>query len=144
MGGVIANRPRNEQEALESYGRNLGIAFQLVDDGLDYSGKQADLGKAIGDDFRERKITLPVVLSFRRGTEKERLFWKRVMETGDQTADDFEHAAQLMERHGALVDTIERAKHYGSIACDALAIFPDSEWKEALTEAVAFCISRAH
>ncbi len=144
VGGVIANRPRNEQEALESYGRNLGIAFQLVDDALDYSGKQAELGKAIGDDFRERKITLPVVLSFRRGAAEERKFWKRVMEEGDQAPDDLIYATKLMERHGALADTAERARHYGSIACDALAIFPDSEWKTALLEAVAFCISRAH
>ncbi|MEP6826614.1 MAG: polyprenyl synthetase family protein, partial [Aestuariivirga sp.] len=144
VGGVIANRPRNEQEALESYGRNLGIAFQLVDDALDYSGKQADLGKAVGDDFRERKITLPVVLAFRRGAEKERNFWKRVMEQGDQTADDLAYATKLMKRHNALSDTNERARHYGSMACDALAIFPDSELKDALTEAVAFCISRAH
>ena len=144
VGGVIAARPRNEQEALESYGRNLGIAFQLVDDALDYSGNQADLGKAVGDDFRERKITLPVVLAFRRGAEKERNFWKRVMEQGDQTADDLAYATKLMVRHNALSDTNERARHYGSMACDALAIFPDSEWKDALTEAVAFCISRAH
>ena len=144
VGGVIAGRPRNEQEALESYGRNLGIAFQLVDDALDYSGKQADLGKSVGDDFRERKITLPVVLAFRRGAEKERSFWKRVMEQGDQTADDLAHATNLMVKHNALSDTNERARHYGSMACDALAIFPDSEWKDALTEAVAFCISRAH
>ena len=144
VGGVIAARPRNEQEALESYGRNLGIAFQLVDDALDYSGKQAELGKSVGDDFRERKITLPIVLAFRRGAEKERNFWKRVMEQGDQTADDLAYATKLMERHNALSDTNERARHYGSMACDALAIFPASEWKDALTEAVAFCISRAH
>ena len=144
VGGVIANRPRNEQEALESYGRNLGIAFQLVDDALDYSGKQADLGKSVGDDFRERKITLPVVLAFRRGAEKERNFWKRVMEQGDQTADDLAYATKLMEHHSALSDTNDRARHYGSMACDALAIFPASEWKDALTEAVAFCIARAH
>ncbi len=144
VGGVIAGRPRNEQEALESYGRNLGNAFQLVDDALDYSGKQAELGKSVGDDFRERKITLPVVLSFRRGNEKERTFWKRVMEQGEQTADDLTYATKLMKRHNALGDTVERARHYGSIAVDALAIFPDSEWKEAMIDAVAFCISRAH
>jgi octaprenyl-diphosphate synthase len=144
VGGVIAGRPRNEQEALESYGRNLGNAFQLVDDALDYSGKQAELGKSVGDDFRERKITLPVVLSFRRGNEKERTFWKRVMEQGEQTLDDLSFATKLMKRHNALGDTVERARHYGSIAVDALAIFPDSEWKEAMIDAVAFCISRAH
>ncbi len=144
VGGIIASRPRAEQEALESYGRNLGIAFQLVDDALDYSGKQAQLGKNIGDDFRERKITLPVVIAFRRGEKEERNFWKRTLEEGNQTPDDLVYAQKLMERHGALNVTTERARHYGDIACDALAIFPESEWKAALLEAVAFCISRAH
>ncbi len=143
VGAVIAVRPRAEQEALESYGRNLGIAFQLVDDALDYSGKQAQLGKSVGDDFRERKITLPVVLAFRRGEKEERNFWKRTLEEGNQTPDDLVYAQKLMERHGAVADTLERARHYGDIACDALAIFPDSRWKSALLEAVAFCISRA-
>ncbi len=144
VGGVIANRPRGEEQALQSYGRNLGIAFQLVDDALDYGGSKASLGKNTGDDFRERKITLPVVLSFRRGSEKERNFWKRTLEAGEQTADDLGYAQKLMKKHNAIADTIERARHYGDIACDALAIFPDSEWKAALMEAVAFCISRAH
>jgi octaprenyl-diphosphate synthase len=144
VGGVIAARPRAEQEALESYGRNLGIAFQLVDDALDYSGRQALLGKSVGDDFRERKITLPVVLAFRRGEKEERNFWKRTLEEGNQTPDDLIYAQKLMERHGAINDTLDRASHYGDIACDALAIFPDSEWKSALLEAVAFCIARAH
>lgn len=144
VGAVIAARPRNEQEALESYGRNLGIAFQLIDDALDYAGNKADLGKSVGDDFRERKITLPVVLAFRRGGDKERTFWKRVMEDGQQTPDDLTYATKLMERHSAIKDTVERARHYGSIAVDALAIFPDNVWKEALVEAVAFCIARAH
>jgi octaprenyl-diphosphate synthase len=144
VGGVIAGKPRDAQEALDSFGRNLGIAFQLVDDALDYSGKAASLGKDVGDDFRERKITLPVVLSFRRGTQEERNFWKRTLEDGDQTADDLIYATKLMERHGAIADTIDRARHYGAMACDALAIFPDSEWKSALLESVAFCISRAH
>ena len=144
VGGVIAAKPRNEQEALESFGRNLGIAFQLVDDALDYSGKAANLGKEVGDDFRERKITLPVVLSFRRGSQEERNFWKRCLEDGEQSPDDLLYATKLMERHGALSDTVDRARHYGAMACDALAIFPDSEWKAALLESVAFCISRAH
>lgn len=143
VGGVIAGRPRDEQAALESYGRNLGIVFQLVDDALDYSGKQDSLGKSVGDDFRERKITLPVVLSFRRGSKEERNFWKRTLEDGNQTDDDLIYAQKLMAKHGAIADTIERANHYGDIARDALAIFPDSKWKSALLEAVDFCIVRA-
>ncbi|MFO1122677.1 MAG: polyprenyl synthetase family protein [Hyphomicrobiales bacterium] len=144
VGAVVAGRPREEQAALESYGRNLGIAFQLIDDALDYAGSTEKLGKGVGDDFRERKITLPVVLSYRRGSKEERSFWKRTLEDGNQTDDDLGYAKKLMERHGAIADTIERANHYGDIARDALAIFPDSEWKSSLLEAVEFCVSRAH
>jgi octaprenyl-diphosphate synthase len=144
VGAVIADRPREEQLALQSYGRNLGIAFQLVDDALDYSGDSAALGKSVGDDFRERKITLPVVLSYRRGSELERKFWTRTLQDGEQAADDLIYAQKLMAKHGSVAKTIERARHYGDIACDALAIFPDSAWKEALLEAVEFCIARRH
>ena len=111
---------------------------------LDYSGTTESLGKDVGDDFRERKITLPVVLSYRRGAPEERNFWKRTLEDGDQTDDDFGYARKLMERHGAIADTIDRANHYGDIARDALAIFPDSTLKDALLEAVDFCVSRAY
>ena len=89
-------------------------------------------------------ITLPVVLSFRRGSKEERSFWKRTLEEGNQTDDDLVYAKKLMERHRALDDTVERANHYGDIARDALAIFPDSGWKAALLEAVDFCVARAY
>ena len=144
VGAIVAGRSQAEREALESYGRNLGIAFQLVDDALDYSGKQAQLGKSVGDDFREGKITLPVVLSYRRGDDRQREFWKRVMEQGDQRDGDLDHAIQLMNQHGALDDTIDRARHYGAIARDALEIFPDSDYKSALVDAIGFSVARAH
>ncbi|MDX1716284.1 MAG: polyprenyl synthetase family protein [Anderseniella sp.] len=144
VGAIVAERNNAEREALESYGRNLGIAFQLVDDALDYSGKQAQLGKSVGDDFREGKITLPVVLSYRRGDDIEREFWKRVMEQGEQHDGDLEHAFKLMNQHNAIEDTIERARHYGAIARDALEIFPDSEHKSALVDAIGFSVARAH
>ena len=91
---------------------NLGIAFQLVDDALDYGGKAAKLGKNVGDDFREGKITLPVVLSYRRGSETERAFWRRTLEQGEATDADLTEAVSLMARHRALEDTIQRARHY--------------------------------
>ncbi len=144
VGAVISNRPRNDEDALESYGRNLGIAFQLVDDALDYSGTRAALGKSVGDDFRERKITLPVILAFRRGGTEERNFWKRTLEEGNQTNDDLIYAQKLLDRHGALTETLDRARHYGQIAKDGLATFADGPWKAALNEAVDFCISRSH
>jgi octaprenyl-diphosphate synthase len=142
VGGVIANRPKSETAALRSYGRNLGLAFQLVDDALDYSGEPSMLGKSVGDDFREGKITLPVVLGYRRGNERERAFWLRTLQAGEIREDDLTEAMALMQKHHALSDTVERARHYGAIARDALAIFPDSDAKAALLEAVAFCVDR--
>jgi len=144
IGALVAERPKVEEEALEAYGMNLGITFQLIDDVLDYSASQAKLGKTIGDDFREGKITLPVILAFRRGDEAEREFWRRTMERLDQNAGDLERATQLMDKHGAIADSIERARHYGAIARDAMGIFDAGPEKQALTEAIDFCINRAH
>jgi octaprenyl-diphosphate synthase len=144
VGPALGARPKDEQSACRSFGMNLGIAFQLVDDALDYGGKAAKLGKNVGDDFREGKITLPVVLSFRRGSESERGFWRRALEKGDASADDLEQAVALMAKHRALEDTIQRARHYGAIAKDALALFPASPMKAALEETVEFCIARSN
>ena len=144
VGAAIASRPSEEQAALRSYGKNLGIAFQLVDDALDYAGDSNRLGKSVGDDFREGKITLPVILCFRRGNETERSFWKRVLTDGQINDGDLEHALGLMKKHKAIEVTLERARHYGSMAHDALAIFKDCPPKTALLDTVAFCIARAH
>jgi len=144
IGAVVADRPKVEEEGLETYGLNLGIAFQLIDDMLDYSAKQAELGKTIGDDFKEGKITLPIILAFHRGNEEERDFWQRTTEKLEQTDDDLEHAIELMEKHNALSDTVERARHYGAIGRDALGIFPDKPEKAALIDLIGFCIDRAY
>jgi octaprenyl-diphosphate synthase len=144
VGPVLAGRPKAEQAACRSFGMNLGTAFQLVDDALDYGGVAQKLGKNVGDDFREGKITLPVVLAYRRGSEDERRFWKRTIETKEINPDDLDMALGLMSKHRALEDTIKRALHYGSIARDALALFPESPMKDALEQAVDFTIARSH
>jgi len=144
VGAAIAERPAQERAALKSYGRNLGIAFQLIDDALDYSGDSARMGKSVGDDFREGKITLPVILCFRRGNDEERAFWTRTLSEGEIRDGDLEHAIQLMRRHNAIEATIERARHYGDIARDALAIFGSNATARALTEVIRFCIGRAN
>jgi octaprenyl-diphosphate synthase len=144
VGPVLANRPKAEQTACRSVGMNLGIAFQLVDDVLDYGGKSAKLGKNVGDDFREGKITLPVVLAFRRGNDSERAFWIKALERGEIGDGDLEHAVGLMTKHRALEDTMNRAQHYGAMAVDALALFPSSPMKTALEQVVAFCLARSH
>ena len=144
IGAVVADRPMAEEKALDSYGKNLGIAFQLVDDMLDYSAKQATLGKTVGDDFREGKITLPIVLAFRRGSADERAFWRRTMEELTQEEGDLDRAIGLLAKHRALEDTLDRARYYGAMARDALALFPDNAAKEALLGIVDFCIERAY
>ena len=144
VGPTLAGRNKAEQAACRSFGMNLGVAFQLVDDALDYGGAAQKLGKNVGDDFREGKVTLPVVLAFRRGGDAERDFWRRTLERGEATDADLEHAIGLMTKHRALEDTLGRAQHYGAIARDALALFPDSAMKSALTGAVDFCITRTH
>lgn len=142
IGAVVAERPAAEEDALRSYGMNLGIAFQLVDDVLDYSAAQARLGKTIGDDFREGKITLPIVLAFRRGDDEERAFWRRTMEDLDQGDGDLERAIELMNKHDALHDSVERARHYVSVARDALGLFPASPVKRALLDVLEFVVDR--
>lgn len=142
IGAVVAARPVAEEEALRTYGLNLGIAFQIVDDVLDYSADQAILGKTIGDDFREGKITLPVILSIHRGNEAERAFWHRTINDQNQREGDLAFALDIMRRHGTLQDCIERARHYGAIARDSLGLFPDSAYKSAMLDIVDFTINR--
>ncbi|THD45840.1 MAG: polyprenyl synthetase family protein [Bradyrhizobium sp.] len=144
VGPILAGRGKAEIEACRGYGANLGIAFQLIDDALDYGGSAAKLGKNVGDDFREGKITLPVVLSFRRGSIEDREFWRRTLERGEITDGDLEIALALMKKHRALEDTVERARHYGAMARDALELFAASPWKHALRDAVDFAVQRAH
>jgi octaprenyl-diphosphate synthase len=144
IGAVVSERPLVEDEALDTFGLNLGIAFQLIDDVLDYSAKQAQLGKSIGDDFREGKITLPIILAFRRGNDDERTFWRRTLEDLKQEDKDLDTALSYLEKHNALTDTVERARHYGAIARDTLGIFPDNPEKKALIHLIEFCIDRAY
>jgi octaprenyl-diphosphate synthase len=144
VGAQVAGAARAEEEALDCYGLNLGIAFQLVDDALDYASQSATMGKAVGDDFRDGKITLPVILAYRRGTEIEREFWRRTLEEQQQKDGDLEHATALLQRHRAIEDTVERARHYGAIARDALGIFAEGAAKRALLEAIDFAIERAY
>lgn len=144
VGAVVAERPEEEATALSGYGRKLGIAFQLVDDILDYSAKQAELGKTVGDDFREGKITLPVVLAFQRGDAEEQAFWRRCLEDLEQDEADIGHAMELMRRHGALEDSMAEAKSYGESAKADLAVFPEGPYKASLLEAVDFCLDRLY
>jgi octaprenyl-diphosphate synthase len=144
IGALVAARAEAEEQALESFGRNLGIAFQLIDDMLDYSAQQSELGKSIGDDFRDGKITLPVVLALRAADTREREFWRRTLEDTEQREGDLEHAIELMRRHGTLAATLERAREYGAAARRALSSFRDSPERQALDEVIEFCLERGY
>jgi octaprenyl-diphosphate synthase len=141
---VVAEADEKAELALEAYGRNLGIAFQLVDDVIDYASDAATMGKGVGDDFRDGKMTLPVILAYARGSDEERTFWREAI-SGARTADeDLARAIALVRSSQALTDTIERARHYARRAIDALAAFPNGRAKAALTEAAEFAVARAY
>lgn len=144
VGPILAGSPKAVRSAFRSYGTNLGMAFQLVDDALDYGGSKSDLGKNVGDDFLEGKITLPVLLAYRRGNEEERTFWREAMESDRGDEAKLARAIELLRKHGAIDDTVKRAHHYGEVARDALAALPDDEWKSALLDVVDFCVSRVN
>ncbi|MEP0942716.1 MAG: polyprenyl synthetase family protein [Rhizobiaceae bacterium] len=142
VGPILAGSEKPVRDAFRSYGMNLGLAFQLIDDALDYGGSKADLGKNVGDDFFEGKITLPVLLAYRRGNAEEQEFWRKSMESDQADQEALAHAMELLAKHGAIPDTVARARHYGEIARDALAPLPASDYKAALLEVVEFCVSR--
>jgi len=141
---VVAEADEKAEAALDSYGKHLGIAFQLTDDVIDYASDAETMGKGVGDDFRDGKMTLPLILAYARGNAEDRAFWRAAV-SGERVSDeDLAHATRLMRSTDALADTIERARHYGRRAIDALAGFPAGKARSALTEAVEFAIARAY
>ena len=142
IAAVVAEKSEAEERALEDYGRNLGIAFQLVDDAMDYDSEAGEMGKGKGDDFREGKMTLPVILAYARGTEEEREFWRAAI-SGHRTSDaDLAHAVELIGRHDTVNATSERARHFAQRAIDAIAGFPAGAARSAMAEAAEFAVYR--
>ncbi len=143
ISAVVAERDEKVEDALDSYGRYLGIAFQLVDDAIDYVSDEQTMGKDTGDDFRDGKITLPVILAYARGDDQARAFWKDAMEGRRVSDDDLLHAKQLLQQTDAIADTLAKARFYGQQAIDTLGAFPNGQAKAALIEAVEFAVARA-
>ena len=144
IAAVVAERREDEEAALDAYGRNLGIAFQLVDDAIDYVSDAQVMGKDAGDDFRDGNVTLPVILAYARGTAEDRAFWEAAI-AGRRVADaDLAQAVALIRRTHAVDDTLARARHYGQRAIDALGAFPAGAARAAMVEAVEFAIARAY
>jgi octaprenyl-diphosphate synthase len=142
VGAVVGEQGAADEDALSDYGMSLGIAFQLVDDALDYAADQAVLGKTVGDDFREGKITLPVLIAFQAGNAEDRAFWTRTIEASEQTDADLEHAMLLMARSGAIQATLDRAAGFADQAKTALARFAETPIRTALMGVADYTISR--
>jgi octaprenyl-diphosphate synthase len=144
IAAVVAEREEAAETALDRYGRNLGIAFQLIDDAIDYASDAETMGKGVGDDFRDGKVTLPVILAYARAGSEDRDFLREAIQ-GDRIGDeDLARATRLLRETGALDDTLARARTYGQRAIDALGPFPAGRAKAALVEAVEFAIARAY
>jgi len=139
---VIAGRPKEERAALRDYGLKLGLAFQLVDDALDYGGFESALGKSVGDDFREGKMTLPVIRAVEAADKTEAEFWHRVIVEREQTEVDFETAISLLRKTGALDSTMELARQYAREAREALSVFEASAWRETLEDLADYVVER--
>ncbi|HWA22818.1 MAG TPA: polyprenyl synthetase family protein [Caulobacterales bacterium] len=145
VGAMAAGKPGGPADALADYGRALGLAFQLVDDALDYGGRAATMGKNVGDDFREGKITMPVIFAREAGDDEERAFWRRVMSAPQkQEDDDFDRALALLRERNGINRTLEAAREYAVTAQRALAGAPDNDFKTALTDLADFVVDRAY
>ncbi|MFC3060515.1 polyprenyl synthetase family protein [Paenirhodobacter populi] len=142
VGAVIAAAPEDQVKALYDYGDSLGIAFQMADDLLDYGGSTVSIGKNVGDDFRERKLTLPVIKAVAKADAEERAFWSRVIEQGDQRDGDLDHALELMHRHGALEATRAEALGWSERARHALRLLPDQPLRGMLADLADYVVER--
>lgn len=143
---VLAGRSDEERDALRTFGLKLGLAFQLVDDALDYGGREAALGKSVGDDFREGKMTWPVIRALeqakRENNDAEIAFWRKVIVEHDQDDLDLQRAVSILRRTQALDETIQMARRFSVEAIEALDIFPASEIRDCLQDLAAFVVSR--
>ena len=142
--GAMSAGGEAHAHAFATYGKNLGLAFQIIDDVLDYGGTTSVIGKSVGDDFRECKITLPVIIAKRRGSDEDRAFWERAMNPDTQVDADLAHAVHLIRATGAAEATVHEAEAYAALAKGALRPLPESPYRDALEELADFCVSRAY
>jgi octaprenyl-diphosphate synthase len=143
LGAVVTDREEWEPR-LRGFGLNLGIAFQMMDDALDYSAKQEALGKSIGDDFRDGKITLPVIHAYANGDAKQRAFWERTLEQEEQREEDLATALSYIHQHHGVEHTVATARHYCDLALSQIESLPESDEKAALIEIADFCVNREY
>ena len=145
VGAIVSDQSNKERDALKNFGLNLGNAFQIIDDILDYtSNNKRQFGKNIGSDFKSGKMSLPVIIAYNRGSEKEKAFWHKTIKEKKQTSGDLKKAIKIMNLRNAIQDSIKRPEFFASLATDSLKIFPDSFEKQALLKMVNFSVKRSY
>ena len=142
VGGISAQGSDREVEYLKSFGANFGMSFQLIDDAIDYSSSNIVLGKNIGDDFKEGKVTLPIILAYLRSNKAEKDFWKKTIVHLKQEKDDFHHAINIIKKYDCIEDTIDRARHFANVAIDSLGSFKDNNYKIGLINLIQSSLNR--
>ena len=142
-GACLAKSNEKEKNALESYGKNIGLAFQIADDALDYYSKEIIFGKKIGKDFYEGKVTLPLIIIFQRANSKERNFLVEIFKKDARTKEDFEKTLQLIKKYKAVEDSLKRAEYFVNVSHDALGLFKDCPEKKILQNLTGFSLSRS-
>ena len=143
VGACLGNRSKKEKDALESYGKNLGLAFQIADDALDYFSSKTIFGKEIGKDFYEGKTTLPLIIIFQRANSEERSFLKEIFKKKKRNEDDFSETLALINKYKAVEASFKRAEYFVNVSYDALGIFQNSEEKKVLQNLTAFSLNRS-
>ena len=142
VGGISGGAKDNEQQALKSFGTNFGMTFQLIDDAIDYSSNSKTMGKNIGDDFKEGKITLPLILAYGRSNKKEKQFLQNVISKSNGDKKNFDSTIDLLIKYKCIEDTIIRANHFADVAVDSLSIFTDNKYKSALIKLIETSLKR--
>ena len=132
VGGISAKANKNQINALKSFGTNFGMAFQLIDDAMDYTSSKNQMGKNAGDDFKEGKVTLPIILAYGRSNDSEKKFWEKTITKHNQKSNDFENAIKIIKKYNCVEDTITRAQHFSNVAIDSLDVFDSSDYKDCL------------
>ena len=142
-GACLSKSNDKEKKALESYGKNLGLAFQIADDALDYYAKEKLFGKEIGKDFFEGKVTLPLIIVFQKGNDEERAFLSEIMKKEKRNEDDFSEILALIYKYKGIEASLKRAEYFVNVSYDSLGIFPDNDDKKILQNLTGFSLNRS-
>tara|TARA_Y100001970_G_C14234807_1_gene861131 strand:- start:1911 stop:2939 length:1029 start_codon:yes stop_codon:yes gene_type:complete len=144
VGGLSGGAKENQHQAFKSFGTNFGMAFQLIDDAIDYSSNSKTMGKNVGDDFKEGKITLPIILAYGRSNNKEKKFLEKVIKKLNDSSESFNLTKDLLKKYNCIEDTIIRANHFADVAIDSLSIFQNNQYKNALIELIQTSVKRLY